>query len=44
MTPIEALAQQGKLLRLPTMAEAVPEALTLAQPQAWSLESFLLYL
>lgn len=44
MTPLEALAQQCKLLRLPTMAEVVPEALALAQQQEWSLESFLLYL
>ena len=44
MTPLEAMAQQCKLLRLPTMAEVIPEALSLAGQQEWSLESFLLYL
>jgi len=44
VTPVEAIAHQCKLLRLPTMAEVVPEALSLAQQQDWSLESFLLYL
>jgi DNA replication protein DnaC len=44
VNPIEAITQQCKLLRLPTVAEAVPEALLLAQQQEWSLESFLLYL
>jgi DNA replication protein DnaC len=32
------------VLRLPSIAEAVPEALRLAQQQEWSLESFLSYL
>jgi DNA replication protein DnaC len=44
MNSVEAITQQCKLLRLPTVAEAVPEALVLAQQQEWSLESFLLYL
>lgn len=44
MNSVEAIAHQCKLLRLPTIAEAVPGALTLAQHQDWSLESFLLYL
>jgi DNA replication protein DnaC len=44
MTPLEAIVQQCHLLRLPSIAEAVPEALNLAGPQEWSLENFLLYL
>jgi DNA replication protein DnaC len=44
MTPLEAIHHQCKLLRLPTMAEAINEALSLAQQQEWGLESFLLYL
>src|SRR5512141_3284029 len=44
MTPLEAIIQQCHLLRLPSIAEAVPEALNLAGQQDWSLESFLLYL
>lgn len=44
MNPLETIIQQCKLLRLPSIAEAVPEALTLAGQQEWSLESFLLYL
>lgn len=44
MSPLEAIKQQCQTLRLPGMAETVPEALRLAQQQDWSLESFLLYL
>ena len=44
MTVLEPIAQHCKRLRLPSIAEAVPEALSLAQQQDWSLESFLLYL
>jgi DNA replication protein DnaC len=44
VTSLEALAGPCKLLRLSTMAEIIPEALTLAGQQDWSLESFLLYL
>jgi DNA replication protein DnaC len=44
MSQLETIVQQCKLLRLPSIAEAVPEALTLAGQQEWSLESFLLYL
>jgi DNA replication protein DnaC len=44
MNPLETISQQCKLLRLPSIAEAVPEALRLAGQQEWSLESFLLYL
>lgn len=44
MSPLEAIKQQCQTLRLPGVAETVPEALRLAQQQDWSLESFLLYL
>jgi DNA replication protein DnaC len=44
MTVLEPIVQHCKRLRLPSIAEAVPEALSLAQQQDWSLESFLLYL
>ncbi len=44
MTPLEAIDQHCKQLRLTSLAAAVPETLTLAQQQEWSLESFLLYL
>jgi DNA replication protein DnaC len=44
MLPLDAIQQQCKTLRLPTMAQMVGQALTLAQQQEWSLESFLLYL
>ena len=44
MSQLETIRQQCKLLRLPSIAEAVPEAITLAGQQEWSLESFLLYL
>lgn len=40
----EAIVHHCRLLRLPSLAETVPEALTLAQQQDWSLENFLLYL
>ena len=44
MTSLETLVQQCRLLRLPSMAEGVAEALKLAQQEDWSLESFLAYL
>lgn len=44
MSQFETMVQHCKLLRLPSIAEAIPEALTLAGQQEWSLESFLLYL
>lgn len=44
MSLLEPIGDQCKRLRLPSIAEAVPEALSLAQQQDWSLESFLLYL
>jgi DNA replication protein DnaC len=44
MNSLEAIAQQCKRLRLPTLAEVVPEAVALAQQQDWSLEAFVLYL
>ena len=44
MLTLDAIQQQCKILRLPTMAQLVGQALTLAQQQEWSLESFLLYL
>lgn len=44
MTPLEAIDQHCKELRLTTLAQALPEALNQAQQQDWSLESFLLYL
>lgn len=44
MTPLDAIDQHCKQLRLTSLAAAVPESLTLAQQQEWSLESFLLYL
>ena len=44
MPPHEAIVHHCRLLRLPTLAETVPEALTLAQQQDWSLENFLVYL
>ena len=44
MTPLEAIDQHFRQLRLATVAYIVPEALTLAQQQEWSLESFLVYL
>jgi DNA replication protein DnaC len=44
VTPLEAIDQHCKQLRLSTIAQIVPEALTLAQEQDWSLESLLVYL
>lgn len=44
MSPLETIVQHCKTLRLPSLAESVPEALSLAQQQEWPLESFLLYL
>lgn len=44
MLTLEAIQQQCKVLRLPTIAGLAGQALTLAQEQDWSLESFLLYL
>lgn len=44
MSPLEAIEQHCKELRLSTISQALPEALTEAQQQEWSLESFLLYL
>jgi DNA replication protein DnaC len=44
MPPHEAIVHHCRLLRLPSLAETVPEALNLAQQQDWSLENFLLYL
>lgn len=44
MTPLEAIDQHCKQLRLSTIGRIVPEALTLAGQREWSLESFLVYL
>ena len=44
MSPLEAIDQHCKQLRLTSLAQVVPEALTLAQQQEWSFESFLVYL
>lgn len=44
MTTLEAIQQQCKGLHLSSMAQIVSQALTLAEQQAWSCESFLLYL
>jgi len=44
MTPLEAIDQHCKQLRLSTIGRIMPEALTLAGQQDWSLESFLVYL
>jgi len=44
MTPLEAIDQHCKQLRLTGLAQVVPEALALAHQQEWSLESFLVYL
>jgi predicted NACHT family NTPase len=44
MSPLEAIEQHCKQLRLSTINRTLPEALTEAQQQEWSLESFLLYL
>ena len=44
MTPLQAIQQHCHLLRLPTLAATVEEALVLAQQQEWSLDNFLLYI
>jgi DNA replication protein DnaC len=44
MLTVESIQEQCKILRLPTMAQMVGQALKLAQEQDWPLESFLLYL
>ena len=44
MTTLDALQAQCKVLHLSTMAQVLPQALTLAEQQAWSGESLLLYL
>lgn len=44
MSPLEAIDQQCRQLRLTSLALAVPDALNQAQQQDWSLETFLLYL
>lgn len=44
MNPFEAIDQHCKQLRLTSLALAVPDALSQAEQQEWSLESFLLYL
>jgi len=44
MTTLEAIQQQCKALHLSSMAQIVSQALTLAEQQTWSCESFLLYL
>lgn len=41
---MDAVRQQCKTLRMPTMAHMAQQAVQLAQEQNWSLESFLLYL
>jgi DNA replication protein DnaC len=41
---MDAIRQQCKTLRMPTMAHMAQQAVQLAQEQNWSLESFLLYL
>lgn len=44
MTPLEAIDQHCKQLRLSTLAQTIPDALALASQEEWSLESFLVYL
>jgi DNA replication protein DnaC len=44
MTTLEAIQQQCKVLRLASLAHIISQALTLADAQGWSCESFLLYL
>jgi hypothetical protein len=44
MSPLEAIEHHCKELRLSSLSQALPEALTEAQQQEWPLESFLLYL
>lgn len=44
MLSVEAIQQQCKLLRLPTIGQLAGEALQMAQQQEWAPESLLLYL
>lgn len=44
MNALEAIDQHCKQLRLSALAQTIPEALELATKEAWSLESFLVYL
>jgi DNA replication protein DnaC len=44
VTALEQINQHCKQLRLSTLAQVIPDSLTLAQQQDWSLEQFLLYL
>jgi len=44
VTPLEAIDQHCKQLRLSTLAQTIPQALQLASQEGWSLESFLIYL
>jgi len=44
MTTLDALQAQCKVLHLSTIAQVLPQALALAERQAWSGESLLLYL
>lgn len=44
MNALEAIDQHCKQLRLSGLAQILPEALELASQEAWSLESFLVYL
>jgi DNA replication protein DnaC len=44
VTPLEAIDQHCKQLRLSSLAQTLPQALELAGQQDWSLESFLIYL
>lgn len=44
MNALEAIDQHCKALRLSAFAQTIPQALTLATQEDWSLESFLIYL
>jgi DNA replication protein DnaC len=44
MTPLESIDQHCKDLRLSGLAHILPQTLSLAQQEDWTLESFLLYL
>ena len=44
MSPLETIQEHCRQLRLTSLVQAVPEALTQARQQDWSLENFLLYL
>jgi len=44
MSPLETIQDHCRQLRLTGLVQAVPEALTQARQQDWSLENFLLYL